>query len=399
MSVDVLQAKNNPVAEKYVKGLAGKDLLVSLTWDEWLKFGAPYEERPYTTKEATTRFNRNGYDWDIHGTMYLPEKESVPGLAFIVCHGNLGSESFMDRTPDGRPSFSRILASQGIPNIAITYPGHHAPPDGVWRDDIKTRQPVYLFDKKISMEETLHRNLACTWNTIVQGVAQLSDQVFPGRKVCLTSGPMGIFFHKFSKKTKTVGITTYGHGGPDGWRLQWREQTGADESEMFPIGEVYRRSPEGMRHSGYENVNKDLTPWGGADEFIDWSEKVRSNIKSCVNINQHAGNIDILKETAKKAGLPEEEYIGYFNEEPDPKWAKDVGVLLTVGERDKRHWISGDKLEDKREYFMGLKYRNAGFPTHTVLVPKLGHAGYAEMHNEGVPYCWLWGVKSGFIKV
>ena len=397
MSVATL-ANKNPAVEKYLNALAGKDLLVTLTWEDWLQFAPPYEERPYTTKEVVSRFNRNGYDWDIHGTAYIPEKEAVPGVGFVVCHGNLGSESFMDRTPDGRPSFSRILAAQGFYNIAITYPGHHSPPDGVWRDDITTRQPIYIFDRKISLEETLDRNLKCTWNTIVQGVGQLVDEQMAGRKVCLTSGPMGIFLKNFSKKTETVGITTYGHGGPDGWRLQWREQTHAEEEDVFPMGDIYRRSPEGMRHSGYENTNKDLTPWGGADEFIGWSEKVRSNIKTCVNINQHAGNIGVLTETAKKAGLPVEEYIGYYKEEPDPQWMKNVGVLLSVGERDKRHWIQGDRLEDKREYFMGMKYAEAGARTHTVLVPKLGHAGYAEMYNQNVPYLWLWGIKSGFIK-
>ena len=390
--------RNNAAVEKYLKGLSSKEMLISLTWDDWLAFAPPYAPTPFTTEECVTRFHRNGYDWDIHGTMYVPEKEIHKDVAFVVCHGNLGSESFMDYTPDGRPGFSRLLAAQGFRNIAITYPGHHSPPDRIWRDDIATRQPIYLFDRKIPLEETLDRNLKCTWNTICQGVGQLVDDYLPGRKVLQTSGPMGIFLRKFSKKTESVGITTYGHGGPDGWRLQWREQTGADEGEIFPIGDIYRRSSEGMRHSGYEN-EKTLTPWGGAEEFIAWSQKVRSNIKTCVNINQHAANIDILKETAKRAGLSVGEYIDYYDEEPDPKWMKDTGVLLTVGEKDKRHWIQGDKLEDKREYFMGLKYARYTDRVHVVLVPRLGHAGYAEAENQNVPYLWLWGIKSGFFKI
>ena len=397
MSVQTL-AKNNRAVEKYLEGLASTEMLIPLTWDDWLEFEPPYEERPFTTKEAITRFTRNGYEWDIHGTLYIPEKEAVPGVAFVVCHGNLGSESFMDLTPDGRPGFSRLLAAQGFLNMAITYPGHHSPPDRIWRDDIATRQPIYLFDQKISLEETLDRNLKCTWNTICQGVGALVDAYMPDRKVFLTSGPMGIFLKNFSKKTKTAGITTYGHGGPDGWRLQWRQDTGADAEHVYPIGDIYRRSPQGMRSSGYEN-EKTLTPWGGAEEFIAWSQNVRSNIKTCVNNNQHGGNIEILKETAKRTGLPEGEYIDYFNEEPDREWMKDVGVLLTVGEKDKRHWIQGDRLEDKREYYMGLKYAQYTDKTHVVLVPRLGHAGYAELENQNVPYLWLWAIKSGFFKV
>ena len=64
MSVATL-ANKNPAVEKYLTGLAGKDLLVVPTWEDWLQFAPPYEERPYETKEVTTRFNRNGYDWGV----------------------------------------------------------------------------------------------------------------------------------------------------------------------------------------------------------------------------------------------------------------------------------------------------------------------------------------------
>ena len=56
----------------------------------------------------------------------------------------------------------------------------------------------------------------------------------------------------------------------------------------------------------------------------------------------------------------------------------------------------GDRLEDKREMFMGARYAAASRGCHVVLIPRYGHVGYAEMHNEKIAHLWLWAVKDGF---
>ena len=101
-----------------------------------------------TTADAWTRYQRNGYDWDMHGTLYTPEKETDPRRAFVFFHGGAGSEKIMDLTPDGRPGLARVLAAQGFKVLALTYPGHY-PLGGVWKQPIAERNPIYLKDRDL----------------------------------------------------------------------------------------------------------------------------------------------------------------------------------------------------------------------------------------------------------
>ena len=51
-------------------------------------------------------------------------------------------------------------------------------------------------------------------------------------------------------------------------------------------------------------------------------------------------------------------------------------------------------------------YPNGNFTTqdattrgaHVVLIPRYGHVGYAELHNEKIAYLWLWAYKSGYFE-
>ena len=45
---------------------------------------------------------------------------------------------------------------------------------------------------------------------------------------------------------------------------------------------------------------------------------------------------------------------------------------------------------------MGAKYAAITRGAHVVLIPRYGHVGYAELHNEKIAYLWLWAVKSGY---
>ena len=97
----------NSSTEKFLAGLKSTELLLKLTWDEWLAIQAPYTDGKLTTVDAWARYHRNGYDWDMHGTLYTPEKETDPRRAFVFFHGGAGSERIMDLTPDGRPGLAR----------------------------------------------------------------------------------------------------------------------------------------------------------------------------------------------------------------------------------------------------------------------------------------------------
>lgn len=385
------------VIEKFLDGLRSRQLLLKFSWDEWLAIEPPYGDGKFSTADATVRYRRNGYDWDMHGTIYTPEKEVNAQAAFVCFHGGAGSEKIMDLTPDGRPGLARVLASQGFKTLVLTYPGHY-PPGGVWQQPIPERSPIYLLDRELPPEEIKDRNLKCTFNTILQGAGLLTDQHLSDREILgfghSTGGPMAAHLTRFSSKTKVIGLVGFGSGGPDGWRLEWRNKTGAEKYVEKPVDHVSRRSPDSFRESGYVDP-PDLTPWGGAEDYIRLVSPLRSQMKTSLCDNQHNAALGILEAYPKRTGLPREEYFDHL-QEPDPDWLKTIKVLLTVGENDKGHWVKGDRLEDKREMFMGAKYAATSRGAHVVLIPRYGHVGYAELYNEKIAYLWLWAVKSGY---
>ena len=71
------------IDKKYFEGLKSGELLLKLTWDEWLSMSAPYENVDFSAEDVTARYNRNGYDWDMHGTLYTPKKEDNSRRAFV----------------------------------------------------------------------------------------------------------------------------------------------------------------------------------------------------------------------------------------------------------------------------------------------------------------------------
>ncbi|HXG49858.1 MAG TPA: hypothetical protein VNN77_00430 [candidate division Zixibacteria bacterium] len=387
------------VADFLLRGLESEELLLRFTWEQWLALEAPYESGDFRMQEATARYRRNGYDWDIHGTLYLPAKDRDPGRAFVFFHGGAGSEKIMDLTPDGRPGLARVVAAQGFKVLALTYPGHY-PPGGVWKVPVSERMPVYLLDRELPVEEILDRNLKCTFNTILQGAASLADRHLAGCEILAfghsTGGPMAAHLQRFLRRARVIGLVGFGSGGPDGWRLEWRNRTGAEKYVEKPLDHVSRRSPDSFRESGYVDP-PDLTPWGGADDYIRLVSPLRSQMKTSLCDNQHNAAVGILEEYPKRTGLPREEYFDHL-QEPDPDWLRTIRVLLAVGENDKGHWVKGDRLEHKREMFMGEKYAAKTRGAHVVLIPRYGHVGYAELHNEKIAYLWLWAHRSGYFE-
>ena len=388
------------VTESYLNGLNSKQLLLKLSWEDWLAIAPPYADGNFSAQDVTTRYQRNGYDWDMHGTLYTPAEERDAKRGFVFFHGGAASEKIMDFTPDGRPGLARVLAAQGFKVLSLTYPGHY-PPGGVWKTPVAERMPIYLLDRELPREEILDRNIKCTFNVILQGAGLLTDQHLAGREIIgfghSTGGPMAAHLTRFTKKAKVIGIVGFGSGGPDGWRLEWRNKTGAEKYSEKPVDHVSRRSPDSFKNSGYVDP-EDLTPWGGAEDYIRLATPLRSQMKTSLCDNQHNAALGILEEYPKRAGLPREEYFDHL-QEPDADWLKTIRVLLVAGENDKGHWANGGApLENKREMFMGAKYAATTRGAHVVLIPRYGHVGYAELYNEKIAYLWLWAYKAGYFE-
>ena len=386
----------SPGVQKLIDDIAGSDLLTKLSWEQWLDISAPFPDGDYRTRDVTTRYARNGYDWDIHGTLYEPARESRPGTGFVLFHGGAGSEKEMHETPDGRPGLAAVLAAQGFRCLSITYTGGY-PPGGEWKESVAERQPYYLLDRKLSLEEINDRNLRCTFNTIMQGAGALTDEHMRDyRLLCFghsTGGPMSNFLYGFIKHASVVGIVGFGSGGPDGWQTEWDLLTGARPHKIWPIDSLARRSPGYFRNSGYEE-DLALAPWGTAEDYGKWADRFKAQIKTGLCSNQHAAMIHVLEQYAAMTGLPRAEYVDYLHD-PDPDWLAGVGVFLLVAEHDRRHWGVVEDEKRKLETYLGTKFAMRTPWTSVAVIPRYRHYGFAALHNEKIAYAWLWALAAG----
>lgn len=370
--------------------LMSPDLLLRMGFDDWIATPAPWPEAGFTKTPVQERYWRNGYEWDIHGTLYVPERERFPGVGFVMFHGGAGSEKEVEETPDGRPGLASVAAALGFRCLAVTYPGH-IPASGEWTIPVAKRQPHYLLDRELPADEILKRHDLCTYNTIVDGAARLTDRLMRDYRLISfghsTGGPMSISLQSFLTSGQIIGIAGWGSGGPDGWYREWVEFCSRKKDAVGAPQSMARRTVEAFRRAGYEDA-RDLTPWGGAEEYFAWGDRCKSQMKSGLCDNQHSAHATALIDTARRTGLPISEYIDHLRD-PDPQWLSRVGVLLLTGENDRNHWLIGDTEDQKLEMFMGYKFAQRARNTKVVLVPRFGHFGYVGAHNEKIVYAWL----------
>ncbi|MDF2114388.1 hypothetical protein PY365_02280 [Roseiarcaceae bacterium H3SJ34-1] len=372
-------------------------MLRRVDWPEWLSVAAPAEAQTFHKSAVTQRFGRNGYEWDIHGTLYTPERERLPGIGFVLFHGGAGSEKEVEETPDGRPGLASVLAAQGFRCLAVTYPGH-IPASGIWDTPVSEREPVYLLDRQLSPAEIADRHDKCTFNTIVEGAALLVEASMPGYQLLAfghsTGGPMSMFLYRFLRSARVIGIVGWGSGGPDGWYREWVEWCSHKKDAVAGPNSISRRSVESFRKAGYEDT-LELCPWGTAEDYFTWANRFKSQLKTGLCDNQHSAHVNALVATAKRVGLPVDEYIDCLRD-PDPDWLAGVGVLLMVGENDRNHWLIGATEEKKLEIFMGTKFAQRARRTKVVLVSRYGHFGYVGAYNEKIAFIWVEALMAGF---
>ena len=103
---------------------------------------------------------------------------------------------------------------------------------------------------------------------------------------------MAASLHRFLQSARVTGLLGFGSGGPDGWRKEWRDRTGLEEYHEIPVEQISRRSPESFRAARYEDP-KDLTPWGGPEEYMAWANPLRSQMKTSLCDDQHNAAVGI----------------------------------------------------------------------------------------------------------
>ena len=394
----------NCAIEKYQSLLKGQELLIKLYWQTFLDINAPYANTDFSEKEVQERFNRNGYDWDIHGRLYVPHKETLPGYSFVLIHGGGVNELDFQVTPDGRPGLARVLAAQGFQVLTPSYPGLW-PPGGKWKERVKMRKPFYVLDRQLSDDEMSDRLLKATFQVYMQGISMLVNKYLAGQKLYAmghsTGGPLAANLYKYLVTARVVGIVGWGSGGFNAWMSRWREKTGVPhlfgrDSADRPLGSISYRTVDEYRHSGEYEDMREMTPWGGLEERFQLVMETTPTFNPELQRVSTQGNIRRLEEFQRATGLPREEYIGHL-EEPDPDFLSGIKVLLMVGENDKSYWRKGgEHPEERQEGFVAGLYAQKTKGAHLILLPKYTHMGHWALHNEKFVYLWLWAIKSGY---
>src|SRR4051812_37954597 len=133
----------------------------------------PAQQLGYKADWVVERFRRYNLDWDI-GALKLtsndPNAKNYPW--FIVMNGGAANlyEFFLDLK--NRPGYAQYLA-QKLNVMIVTIPGNFkygGRPEAL--SDVK-RQPAYLLDRELSMDEYEVRNAIYTNSLIMQGLKQL----------------------------------------------------------------------------------------------------------------------------------------------------------------------------------------------------------------------------------
>lgn len=396
----------NQAITKYQALLAGREPLVKLDWQTFLDINAPYPETPFVEREVQARYDRNGYDWDIHGTLYVPNRQTLPGYVFVLIHGGGVNELDFQATPDGRPGLARVLASQGFEVLTPSYPGLW-PPGGRWQAPINERKPFFILDRKLGDDEISDRLLKATYPVYMQGIATLIETHLAGRNVFAmghsTGGPMAVDLYEYLTTAKVKGIVGWGSGGCEKWLALWREKAGQVPivvgSPGTPgesaLGTVIYRSVEEYRRFGYEDM-PELTPWGRLEQRFELVEKTTPMFNPDLQVTSHQGDTEKLEAYRRATRLPREEYITH-EKDPDPEFLRSIRVLLVVGENDKNHAkVGGERLEDTMEGFVTRLYAERTNGARLVWVPRFTHMGHWALHNEKIAYLWLWAIRSGY---
>ncbi|MHA2405475.1 MAG: alpha/beta fold hydrolase [Candidatus Hermodarchaeia archaeon] len=367
----------NPNIDVFLEFLQRDALMWQPSWDQYLHIDPPFPQTSFDVQEVSARYHRNGYDWDIHGKLYTPNREVVSNTAIVMVHGGSVNESTFDRVPSNRPGWARIVAAQGFRVLTLSHPGLW-PPGGVWPKNPAERKPFFLLDQAIDSRELEDRLLKYSFNLVVHGIATLMDQNLAGRKVFAFGHSIGarlvVDLWRFMHAAHVTGLLGFGSLGPKIWEYELQTKLEQQTGVMSPS----EPTPTRQRLTRFLSI---LPETGKPRIFLP---VIRTPIE--------------LEACAKLTGLPRDEYFdNTLTQAPDASWLSRIKVLLLIGENDTlRYWRKDRPLEDRLAYHIATRYAETTAGTRLVIVPRFTHTGHLEPQSENMTYLWLWAIKSGW---
>lgn len=375
----------------------------------------PAAKLGYKADWIVERFRRYNLDWDVTGlrlTSLHPDAKKYPWI--VVMNG--GAANFYEFYVDlkNRPGWTQFLA-QKVNVMIISIPGNFK--YGGWTEPIPapTRQPAYLLDKELPLEESHVRNALLNNMVCLQGAKALIVKHTQGDLLMVghsTSGETAMLANEDPElrarmKGRYLG---WGSGGPARLdrireirepenRAGSRAGFGGDATRNRPLEALARRDVASYSrgYSGFMNPLYEAG-MGHADIAAKWLEaeaRRRPQFKQHIQDLEHGGMIDQkgrveveITELLKKAGNPwgvniEEVGKDLFS----THFTRMDGyskMVWTVAHFDRNHWVPEDPKKSV-EIFIADAYRAVN-PQAAVRViawdPPMTHYGHLEMPRE-----------------
>ena len=400
-------------SNRYVAALAeGKNLhdefIYSMSWEDYVNFPDPYGRTPLTVKEVQARIGRYPnparagqlFDWDIHGRLFTPAKNSISDMAVVMIHGGAANEYEFIFTPDGpedyldlsrtdpekaRVGVAQHIASLGISVLTISLPGHYS--RNPWAP-IPERRPEFILGEIPGDEELKNRLAVYTFRMCIEAVKTLIEKSLPDSPLfCWGHSTGGEYFYlleQYGLKNKLIGGLGFGTGMPAWMRREWdlacAKKSPEERARGFRnVTDLSRRSPRGYVKSGYVGLNQ---PWASAEKWFELENHRRPQFKPFLQDIEHSAHDVLLPEIKRISNLPDEELFITYN--ADLQRLRGKKLLHIVGENDRGHWIEGGErgLEYRREVYAFKRFKPYAKDLRLIVVPNLTHYGHVESYNE-----------------
>jgi hypothetical protein len=371
------------------------------------------EKLGYKAEWVVERYKRYNLDWDITGlklTSLNPDANKYPW--FIIMNGGAANfyEFFVDLK--NRPGWGQYLA-QKMNVMIVTIPGNFK--YGGWEEPIQSpkRQPQYVLDHDLPMEELEVRNTLLNNRVVFQGLKSLILNHTQGDILLIghsTSGELSMLSYEDPElaarlKGRYLG---WGSGGPARVVLTRtlkspaiREGGTGDEGggKKRPLEMLTRRNTAAYSRGYSWFLNPLYEPGMSianiADAWLNTEARRRPQFKQQIQDLEHGAAID-------QKGWVEVQILGLLKKTGNP-WHvnfedidKDLysthftrmdgfkKMVWTVGHFDRNHWLPEDPMH-ALEVYVANEYRavNPGAQIRLIVWdPPMTHYGHLELPKQ-----------------
>ncbi len=371
------------------------------------------EKLGYKAEWLVERYKRYNMDWDITGlklTSLNPDAKKYPW--FIIMNGGAANfyEFFVDLK--NRPGWAQYLA-QKLNVMIVTIPGNFK--YGGWEEPIQSlqRQPQYLLDRDLPMQEDEVRNVLLNNQVVMQGLKALVLKNTQGDILLIghsTSGELAMLSYQDPElgarlKGRYFG---WGSGGPARLALTRAIKIpargrGVDGEggggTKRPLELLSRRDTAAYSHGYSWFLNPLYEPGMSvaniADAWLAEEARRRPQFKQQIQDLEHGGAIDQkgrieveLEGLLKKSGNP----WGVNLEDVDKDlfsthYTRMDGykkMVWTVAHFDRNHWLPEDPMRAP-EVYVANEYRRVNPTAQVRLIvwdPDMTHYGHLELPKQ-----------------